>query len=255
MSLTVYKRLLCIVLALLMCGCMVLSVYADPSDIDATYQTIENSAYLVDICTQANNSIGKEILSYDSSTGLLRFSNKLYKDLDTDDKEEFMETALSAVRKSGMYASNKQGVYNFIASQDTAISGAMKYLQSDAGADLAEAKKYFAPFSGVIGTILGLLSLLTFMFLGLSITFDVFYLVLPFFQGIVDKEDGRKPFGVSNEAWKAKEDAAVSTEYKNSLSLYFRRRLGVIVAVAIAIGYLISGKLYDIVVYLIDAFS
>ena len=251
----VKRRFLSLFMLVLIVFSLVSTVYADPSDIDATYQTVANSAYLLEICREANDSIGVNILNYDGTSGLLRFSNKEYNKLETEDKEEFMETALTAVRKSGMTGVLKQGVYNFIARQDTAISGSMKYLQSDAGADLAEAKKYFAPFSGVIGTILGILSLLIFMFLGFSVIFDVFYLVLPFFQGIVDKEDGKKPFGVSREAWKSKTDADASTEYKSAIGLYFKRRVGVMIAVSIAIGYLVSGKIYDIVVYIIDAFT
>ena len=251
------SRLLSIVLTVVLCFTMVSTAYA--SEIDATLQTVTGSAYLSDMCSQANNSVGETILTYDSSNGLLRFSNKTYKDLDADDKEKFMETALSYIAQlpDTVSAKMRNSVYNFISQQDTAVTAAMKYLQVNAGADLIEAEKWFAPFNSVVGTIMGVLCILIFLFLGLSILLDIFYIVVPPFQALLDAgSDGTKrPWGVSREAWGSMRDAEKTDEYKNVLSMYFKRRVGVLLIVAVAIMYLISGEIYDIVIWFVEAFS
>lgn len=229
------------------------------SEIDATLQTVQGSSYLSDMCNQANNTVHKTILSYDSGAGLLRFSNRVYNGLDHEDKEKFMECALSYIANlpETVSAQMRNSVYNFIAKQDTAVTAAMKYLKVNAGADLVEAEKWFAPFNSVIGTIIGVLCIVIFLFLGLSILFDIFYIVIPPFQALLESgSDGsKKPWGVSREAWGSMRDAEKSDEYKNVMSMYFKRRAGVLVIVALAITYLVSGKIYDLVVWFVDAFS
>ena len=245
-------------IVVLLLGCsVVLTVYA--SEIDATLQTVTGSAYLSDMCSQANASVDEEILSYESSSGLLRFKNKVYKGLDADDKEKFMETALSYIAKlpDTVSAKMRNSVYNFIAQQDTAVTAAMKYLQVNAGADLVEAEKWFAPFNSVVGTIMGILCILIFLFLGLSILLDIFYIVVPPFQALLDSgTDGTKrPWGVSREAWGSMRDAEKTDEYKNILGMYFKRRVGVLLIVAVAIMYMISGKIYDLVIWFVESMS
>lgn len=251
------RVILCLMVCImLLCVFQPIEAYADASDIDATLATVKNESQIANVCNVANASVGVNILNYDGSAGLLRFSSKVYRSMDLDDREEFMETALVAVTKTSLNAKVKNQVYNFISEQDTAVSAAMKYLQTNTGTDLVEAKKWFAPFESTIGTILGFLCILIFLFLGMSILFDIFYLVLPPFQAVIDREEsGKKPFGVSREAYSAQRDAEKDDEYRNVLALYFKRRVGVIIAVAIAITYLVSGKIYDVIVFIIDAFS
>lgn len=253
----ILKKGVVLLLIVLICLSALPVVFA--SEIDATLQTVTGSAYLADMCSQANNTVHETILSYESGSGLLRFNNRVYKELDAEDKEKFMECALSYIAKlpSTVSGQMKNSVYNFIAQQDTAVTSAMKYLQVNAGADLVEAEKWFAPFNSVIGTVMGILCILIFLFLGLSILFDIFYIVIPPFQAMLEAgSDGtKKPWGVSREAWGSMRDAEKSEEYKNVMSLYFKRRAGVLVIVALAITYLVSGEIYDLVIWLVEAFS
>lgn len=251
------KAISFLMVVLTICFLVVPEAYA--SEIDATLQSVSGSAYLSDMCSQANNEVGKTILTYESSTGLLRFSNKIYKKLDADEKELFMETALMYISRlpDTVSAKMKNSVYNFIAQQDTAVTSAMKYLQVNTGADLVEAEKWFTAFNSTIGTILGVICILIFLFLGLSILFDIFYLVIPPFQALLDAaSDGKKrPWGISREAWGSMKDAEKTDECRNVLSLYFKRRAGIMIIVAVCITYLLSGKIYDVVVWFVEAFS
>lgn len=250
------KRLLVLMLVLVT---VVTPLSVSANEIDATLQTVTNSGYLSELCSESNAVAGATILSYEAGSGLLRFSNKEYKKLTVEKREEFMETALSYVSKIPNTASAKMknSVYNFIAQQDEATTAAMKYLQVNAGADLVEAEKWFSNISGFISTLLGLFCILIFMFLGFSIVFDISYIVIPPFQAMLDSttEGVKKPWGVSKEAYMSMQEAEKSDKYKNVLSLYFGRRAKVLIIVALAIVYLVSGKIYDVVLWFVESFS
>ena len=233
-----------------------------PVEVEASL-SVPSDPNIDSICVTANDEVGVAILhveaisSASSGTGvILKFDNKEYSKLSAEDKRTFMEHALSATTKSGLGAKVKNKVYNFIASQDTAVTNALKYLQSDANADFVSAKKFFDPWSGVVGTIMGILCVAVFMFSGFSILFDMGYLILPGVRYLLERgEDNVKPFGVSREAYSAFKDSEKSEEYKNVLSIYMKRRIGLIFTMCICIGYLISGQIFDIVMTIMDAFT
>lgn len=257
-----FKYIIVAIIMVLSCFMVSFSVYAKDVSVDATITLQKSSAEVANVCSQANRSVdmkgSKAILSYSTSSGqnVLKFSNKNYSTLKAEDKRTFMETALSATTKTGLTPKVKNKVYNFIASQDEPVTNAMKYLQTDSNADFVEAKKWFSPFSGVIGTILGVLCVAIFMFAGFSVIFDIVYLVLPGVQAVLERgEENKRPFGVSREAYTALKDSEKDNEYRNVIAIYMKRRLGLILLMSICLTYLISGKIYDVVMFFVDAFS
>ena len=232
------------------------SVIVKGADVDAIVSIQSGLSEVSKICSTANNSVSAgKILSYDSSDGSLTFSNSLYSTLDSVEKRTFMETALFTTKESNLGTKNKNKVYNFIADQDSPVANAVKYLQSDVSADFVEAKAWFAPFSGPVSTVLGVVSLLIFIFMGASMVFDIAYLVLPGFQMVVERgEPDKRPFGVSNEAWKANKEVADINNKSNCMTIYLKKRIPVILLIAICLGYLISGQIYSLMVWFIDAF-
>lgn len=232
--------------------------FAGRDDIDSVVYVGESQTVILSICSSANNVAGSEILVYTGNDGLLSFSNKKYASLAVDVKRDFMETALLSTKESGLGTQVKNKVYNFIANQDSTTSSAVRYLRSDTSADFAKAASWFKPFGSTFGVLLGLLSLFIFMFMGLSITVDISYMVLPGVRVLIEGGMGGKPKWVSREAYssvKESEDAMQSNNYKGYMGLYFKRRIPSILAIAIALGYLISGEIYSIITYIIDAFS
>ena len=226
------------------------------AEVDASTTLSPNLGEVVNVCNQANAVVGnKQILNYNSSTGVVTFSNKLYSELEMEDKEAFMETALSATSETGLGPQQKNKLYNFIAEQDSPVSAAIKYLKSDASADFVEAKAWFRPFSSPVSIVMGIVCLLVFLFMGLSMIFDCAYLSLPMFQAVLEHgEEYKKPFGVSREAWAVMKEAS-QNEDRNIMVLYFKRRVPVLVVTGVCLGYVISGQIYDILVYFINAFS
>lgn len=227
------------------------------SEVDAVTTIPKNQGGVSAICNSANSvTMGKKILVYNSSEGTLSFSNSKYSELDFDTKRAFMKQALLSTKESKLGVQVKNKVYNFIAEQDSAVSAAMKFLKSDTSADFAEAKIWFLPFSSPISTVMGVLCLLIFVFMGTSIVWDSAYMVLPGAQGLLERgEPNKRPFGVSKEAWKANRLAEEDLTSSGVMGIYIKMRLPLIILTAACLGYLITGKIYDVMVYFIDAFS
>lgn len=239
---------------MLICCFFIIDVSAS-SSVDATISLDDGLTEVVYICDTANNSVSSLILEYNSSSGLLKFSNKNYSELDQGQKEDFMRTALVATTETSLNARMKNKVYNFIAKQDEPISSALKYIKSDASADFVTARAWFSPISGIVGTVIGFICILIFAFTGLSIVFDCAYLSIPFFQALLEHGDTvNKPFGVSREAFAASREVALG-EKRNVMSVYISKRVPVLIVMFIALGYIVSGQVYDLLVYLINAFT
>ena len=231
-------------------------VFADRSDVDAVVTMQANQSEISYVCAQANATVGKTILVYTGNDGMLTFSNKLYSELDMEEKREFMRVALSATKETSLGAQQQNRLYNFIYQQDNAVSAAVKYLQSDTSADFVAAKEWFRPFSSPLSTVMGVLCLLIFIFMGFSIIFDIAYLALPFFQGLLERgEERKRPIGVSREAWAANKEVETDERHRGIFSIYLGKRVPAIILMSICLGYVISGYIYDIIIYFIDAFS
>ena len=233
-----------------------LSVFADRSDVDATITMQPSQGEIASVCAQANATVGEDILVYTGDDGVLTFSNKLYSDLDMEEKREFMRVALAATKETSLGVQQQNRLYNFIYEQDNAVSAAVRYLQSDTSADFVAAKEWFRPFSSPLSTVMGILCLLIFIFMGFSIIFDIAYLALPFFQGLLERgEERKRPIGVSREAWAANREVETDERHRGVFSIYLGKRIPAIILMSLCLGYVISGYIYDIVIYFIDAFS
>lgn len=233
-----------------------ITVFADRSDVDATITMQPSQGEISSVCAQANATVGENILVYTGDDGVLTFSNKLYSELDMEEKREFMRVALAATKETSLGVQQQNRLYNFIYEQDNAVSAAVKYLQSDTSADFVAAKEWFRPFSSPLSTVMGVLCLLIFIFMGFSIIIDVAYLSLPFFQGLLERgEERKRPIGVSREAWAANKEVETDERHRGIFSIYLGKRIPAIILMSICLGYVISGYIYDIIIYFIDAFS
>lgn len=234
------------------------SAYAEKNsnEVDSVASVGVNQPVIGTIASTGNKAAGVDILTYDGKEGTLTFSNNKYYELENDKRKEFMEKALSATRESKLGTVQKNKVFNFIAEQDESTSAAIRYLKSDTSADFVEARKWFAPFSGPVSTVLGFLCILIFTFLALSVAFDIMYLVIPGFALILERgEENKRPWGVSIEAWKSKREVENDNSSKSVMGVYLRKRIPIFIGVSIIFGWLISGKIYDIVIFFMDSFN
>lgn len=226
-------------------------VFAD--EVDSVANVGKNLPEANSVCARANATVNKTILSYDSGTGLVSFNNVAYSELVRVDKDDFMRAALDATNDSSMGVQSRSKMYNFISKQDTATAKAVGYLKSDARTDLAGAGAWFKPFGGFLGKVFGVFAVFIVVFFGLSIMFDIFYLNIPWYEALVSKGENKKPVLVSRDAVYARKEA--ENGESGEMVIYMKKRVIALLLTGICLGYLISGKLYDIVLFFIDAFS
>lgn len=256
-----YKKLMSLFICLLLV--LPLSYVTVKAGVNSSTSVSTNSPEISSIVSQTNSTSKKEygksltILKYTKDKGILSFNNTNYAKLSVDSKKIVMDKALSATKESSLGNQQKNRVYNFIAKQDESVSSAIKYLKTDVSADFVEAKEWFEPFSGPISSVLGFLSILIFVFLALSIMFDLCYMLLPGFQFILERgEPHKRPFGVSVEAWKTtRYFESNSDDNRSILTVYLQKRIPSMFLIALSLGYLISGKIYDLLVFCMDSFN
>lgn len=230
--------------------------FAERSDVDSIAYVAKNQGELMRICTISNQVVGTEVLVYTGDDGMLSFSNSNYNKLIYQDRQDFMNKALQLIKESGMSNQVKNKAFNFVADQDSTMSATVKYLKSDASSDFATASVWFKPFGSFAGKVMGFLAIAIFSLLGLSILFDWAYIVIPIIRVILTKgDDSKKPFGVSMEAYKSVTEVEGSVDYKSVAKLYLGRRVPAIIAMSICLSYLISGKIYDIIVFFMNSFT
>ena len=182
-----------------------------------------------------------------------------YKNYPQKNKQKTMQIMLNGISNSRISATNKTKIYNFIANVDDTTSSLVRQLNEDVRADYVKAYGIFAPFSGVLGTILGCITLGIFILLGLTISVDLAYITIPAIQSFLNgvNKDGKdqKPKFVSIEAWKG-----VQAEYndnegkKDAVMVYLKLKSKQLIAIGICLLYLTSGKIYDLIASLIDYF-
>ena len=171
-------------------------------------------------------------------------------------KESVMNGTLQIISDSTLASQSKTRLYNFVAEQDTAVSSLVRQLAQDTKSDFATAYSWLQPFSGTVSTIFGLLAILIFLFLGVTILIDVSYIVLPPIRLMLDKDSTNKPSLISNEAFSSiKESESDSNNYKNAIALYFRKKTIQLVIIGVCLLYLVSGKLYMAIGWVIDSFA
>lgn len=179
-----------------------------------------------------------------------------YKTLSQKNKTNTMENALNYIKKSNLSTLAKNKIYNFIETQDESTASLVRQLSRDVDADFAGAYTMFKPFSGWLGLILGLFSIVIFVTLTLMILVDLSFITIPLIRDWLTPSNANdKPKFVSNEAWYAvKEVDSANDNHKNVLNLYLKKKISQFIALSICILYLLSGKIYILIGNLMDMF-
>lgn len=142
-------------------------------------------------------------------------------------------------------------------------------LLSETKPDFAAANKIYEPFSGVVGTILGVISVVMMALLGLTMALDIAFIVIPAFQLIMGGDEGSGKEGnkfsklISVEARNAVNAAEGGggaggqdgSGHKMALGIYFKARWKGLVILGICLLYLVQGQIYSFVAWVIDLLS
>lgn len=143
-------------------------------------------------------------------------------------------------------------------------SSMLAALMADVKPNYASANNIFKPFSGVIGTVLALLSIIVMALVGVTMAMDVCYITIPAFQlamnGDGDGGDGKgksKIGGIISADAKAacsEKDNGNCTS-KEALGKYFKTRVFGLCLLGICLLYLVNGQIYTFVSWLINLMS
>lgn len=130
--------------------------------------------------------------------------------------------------------------------------------------DFVTANLIYEPFSGVVGTVLGLIAVLLMAFLGIVMVSDIAYIALPPVRMLVadqaDSKGGSKPEKskiFSHDALYAVECAENNSDGgsgggKQALGIYLKRRIVMLIILGICLMYLIQGQIYVFVGMILD---
>lgn len=188
----------------------------------------------------------------------VEFNVSTYNRLEQLEKQKTMEIILTGIDNSQLSQISKSKIYNFVSNSDKSTSNLVRQLSSDVRADFASAYSSFRPFTGVLGWILGVFTMLIFIILGLTIVVDISYIVIPFVQNALSNENATaKPRFISTEAWNAVRVAeqSIGSNYREPLGVYFKSKTKQFFAIGICLLYLVSGKIYDLIAMVIDMFQ
>lgn len=152
------------------------------------------------------------------------------------------------------------------------VSGAgsqiMAALMADTKPDYATANRIYQPFSGIVGTALGLISILIMALLGVTMALDIAYIVIPAFQLMLDGDSDSGQGGgkgmskiISQEAKSAVQavnnggGGQTGSGNKMALGQYFKMRWKALIVLGICLLYLVQGQIYTFVAWIIDLVS
>lgn len=218
------------------------------SDDEATKSLMESSTRTI------NSSVGDKNLLVYSKDGMLSFSSSIYHSLSKDDQRKTMSFALKTIKESQLPSKVKTKVTNFIADQDRTVADSIQALNSDTSSELSSGYAWFIPFASPFSTVLGVLAIVIFVFLTVSLVVDVAYLTVGIFRQFLENGEGRPKF-VSGEAWETAREVDMSLQsgtYKDYLVVYFRKRMSILILTSLVLAYLISGQIYGIFTTLLD---
>ena len=215
------------------------------------------------------------------SGGLL---NSSFENLKTGSKKEFIGDMLSIA--NAMSYDTDAGLNGINGNNVTAdtVNSFVEALQNETGMgtallaellqntkpDFVTANRLYEPFSGVVGTILGVISILIMALLGITMALDLAFITIPALRlalGADGKGEGGKDDAklmsrlVSQEARKAVEIAENGDggggqgEGKQALGIYFKKRWKGLVLLGICLLYLVQGQIYSLVGWIIDLLS
>lgn len=128
--------------------------------------------------------------------------------------------------------------------------------------DFVTANAIYQPFSGVVGTVMGLLAVLLMAFLGIVIVLDICYIALPPVRNFVADGDGGNGKIAKSKLFSYDAIYAVQCAEQNSdggsgsgkqaLGIYLKRRAIMFIILGICLLYLVQGQLYTAVGWLLD---
>lgn len=184
-----------------------------------------------------------------------------YSSLSADDKISHRQQALNKLGSAGFSSTALKKIESAFKNKGATEAELLTSLFANTKADLFTAMKWFSPFQGTIGLILGIGVILIILLLIASTAFDLVYIGLPMARNVMDgkaeQNNKPRPFGVSTDAVRVvteNEDNNKGTG-GNMYVAYFKKRVVTYIILAICILYLVSGQLSSVIGWLLGQVS
>lgn len=189
-----------------------------------------------------------------------------FKDLTKKEQQRFttklVEEANAQVGNNGVTSSTVTGLLQKLQTKPGMGSKLLTEILKNTKPDYVRANNIYQPFSGLVGTILGLGAILILAFLGIVIVSDIAFITLPPYRGLMGGVDGDSERGkaakflVSHEAVSAVRESENSDGgnggYKYAIGIYLKRRVIALILLGIALLYLVQGQIYVFVGFIMD---
>jgi len=231
-------------------------VYRDISTNGKTYETT-GGGYL----GGAELFVGSPADGYDLDEA--KFST-LTSDAQTEVVSDIAEASNASVGDGGVTDQTVDNWWKHLQSMDGVGSKFLATVLEDTKPDFVTAKKWYQPFSGPIGTLLALGSILAMSLIGVVIVADILYITIPPVRLFVDDNatgngDGKVPVSkiFSHAAISSVRQAEQDSDgkSKHALGIYFKNRIIELVVLSICLLYLVQGQIYTLVGKLLDLLS
>lgn len=188
-----------------------------------------------------------------------------FNDLTKQEQQRFttklVEEANGQVGDNGVTSSTVTGLLQKLQTKKGMGSKLLTEILKNTKPDYVRANAIYQPFSGIVGTILGLAAILILAILGIVMVSDIAFITLPPYRGLMGgaegsgEDKGAARFLVSNEAVSAVRDSEQNSDggsYKYAIGIYLRRRIIALIFLGIALLYLVQGQIYVLVGWIMD---
>jgi len=204
---------------------------------------------------------GKPSDGYDlNEKAFTRLSSKAQSQV-VSDIARYSNAAVEDSSARGVEESTVQSWWKQLQTKEGVGSKFMGEILKNTKPDFVTANKIYEPFSGLVGTIMGIIAVLLMAFLGLVMVLDIAYISLPPVRLAVDenksKGGGSKLFShdAIHAVQIAEEGGNGDGEKKQALGIYFKRRVVMLIILGICLLYLVNGQVYTLVGYVLDLVS
>ena len=144
-------------------------------------------------------------------------------------------------------------------------------LMANTKPDFASANRIYQPFSGTVGTILGLVAVLLMAALAIVMVLDLAYIAIPFVRNLLDggsSDNGNGSGGIKSkfvswEAYNAVQQVEAGGgnsgngggDNKTAVGIYFKKRIIMLLILGLCLLYLVQGEIFTMVGWFMDLVS
>lgn len=234
--------------------------------LNVSSDTAKGALTVVNSYAKTNYGISNlfSVKKVEAKTCRVTFKKSEYKLLPLEDRQVLMGEVLDTVQSSSLNSRDRNRLYNFLMEQDSATANLFRKMSENTSGDFATAWSWFQKIAPAYRQLLATVALFTCALLGVTVVIDISYITLPgmqvglrFLSGFVDKgksAEGGKPILVSHEAFFALQSAE-SDDSKDVLTEYLLKKVKMFILVGLCMLYLNSGKIYNVVAWIMGFFE